>query len=148
MTSPITETFHVVTGKESGADHDQVVMKQYIPQPGDEPIEADQHREADEAMANWVLTFIRTRFPCGYEWCVRSDLRQGVVMISLPLLMGVNKWMVINLAKTSLGHGVLMVTGEILERYRLSRTHYDVGALLAAREKHSALILPSRQVPV
>lgn len=147
MTSPTTEAFHVVTGKESGADHDQVVMEQYIPQPGDEG-EKDHLREADKAMASWVLAFIRTRFPCGYEWCVRSDIRQGVVMISLPLLMGVNKWMVINLAKTSLGHGVLMVTGEILERYKLSRTHYDVGALLAAREKHSALILPSRQVPV
>lgn len=144
MTEPVTEKFHVL---EKQDDHDQVVMEQYIAQPGEESVEKDEFREPDKAMAEWILAFIKTRFPCGYEWCVRSDLRQGVVMISLPLLMGVNRWMLINLKQTSLGHGVLMATGEILERYKLSRTRYDVGALLAARKQHSALVLPSRQVP-
>lgn len=142
MTDLVTTRF--ITEERGGGVHDATVMEQHIAPPGEED---DPFREADLVVARRVRTFLVTRFPVGYEWCVRSDLRQGVVMISIPILMGVSYWMVINLKQTALGHGVLICAGEILERYGLSRTTFNLGAFLEAREKHSALVVPSRKVP-
>lgn len=143
MTEPVTERTHVIERSGAGL-HDSIVMEQHIPQPGGQ---ADQFKEADLDIAKWVRTFLVTRFPVGYEWCVRSDLFHGVVMISIPILMGVKQWMVINLHQTDLARGVLICAGEILERYGLSRTSFNLGAFLDARQQHSALVVPKRKVP-
>lgn len=143
MTDPVTERFTVEERSATGG-HDSVVMHQYIAQPGGE---YDPYKAADFALAGKVRTYLLTRFPVGYEWCVRSDLRQRVVMISIPLLMGVTQWMVINLTTTRLDEGVLQCAGEILERYRQSRTRFNLAAFLDAREQHSALVVPTRGIP-
>ena len=144
MTDVVTEKFHVAENRGHGV-HDSVIMEQHIPQPGGE---ADPFYEQDKTLAKWIHTFVTTRFPVGYEWCVRADLAKGVIMFSIPILMGVSNWYVVNLRKTpDLASAVLSGAGEILERYKLSRSTFSAAALLDAREQHSALVVPGRKVP-
>src|ERR1700688_2311921 len=129
-------------------DHNRVVVSQYVSsRPGGSTFETDPNAEEDQTLARYVRWFLLSKFPCGYEWCVIADTFQGIVTISIPILMGVNKKMVINLRTTPLDQGVLRCAGEILERYWLPRSHFDSGLFLQARQLHSALVLRSRQIP-
>lgn len=141
MTEQITERF--ITEERSGV-HDATVMQQYIPPPGGE---VDLLKAADMALAKKVYAFLKTRMPVGYDWRVVSDQRQGVLLISIPVLMGVCHFGLINLRTTPIADGVVELAGQILERYGLSRTVFNVDALLEARAKYSALVVPTREVP-
>lgn len=125
--------------------HDATVMVQHIGQPGGE---ADPWEAQDLANAKWIRTYLMTRFPVGYEWCCNSDLRHGIIKFSIPVLMGVTNWYVVNLKKSpDLATAVLHGAGEILERYRLSRSIFSQAAFLDAREKHSKLVDNRRGIP-
>lgn len=143
MTDVVTEKF--VPVERGRGVHDATLMVQHVPQPGGED---DEFKAADLALAKRIFVYLTTRFPCGYEWCVNSDLRQGIIKFSIPLLMGVSNWYVVNLRLCSgLDHAVLHGAGEILDRYNLSTCIFSAAALLAAREQHSALVVPGRKVP-
>src|ERR1700722_19156644 len=142
MTEVVTEAF--VTEERGHGVHDATLMVQHITPPGGE---ADPYKAADLALAMKVRAFLLTRFPVGYEWCVCADLAHGIVRFSIPILMGVKHWYVVNLRTTPLDAGVLRGAGEILERYRLSRTLFDITAFLTAREQHSKLVAPRRAIP-
>jgi hypothetical protein len=139
----------VETEESTGrGDHNRVVVSQYVStRPGGLTFENDPHAEEDQKLARYIRWFLMSRFPCGYEWCVSVDHFQGIVDISIPILMGVNKAFRINLRKTAIDTGVLRGAGEILERYWLPRDHFDSGLFLQARQRHSALVLRSRPVP-
>ncbi len=145
---PITVNRHIEEKTYTGG-HDRMVFEKYIPPADVETggFAVDPHRERDLDMARHVRTYLLTRFPVGYEWCVEADIAQGVLKISIPILMGVRNWYVVNLHTTPIDRGVLRGAGEILERYRLSRSRFNLGSFLDARAAHSALVVPSRRVP-
>jgi hypothetical protein len=143
MTEVITEGF--ITEERGFGVHDATVMVQHVTPAGGE---ADPYKEQDLTLAKWIRTYLLTRFPVGYEWCVRADLANKVVMFSIPLLMGTNHWYVVNLPRAgSLDKAVLHGAGEILERYKLSRSVFDQAAFLSAREIHSKLVVQGRPIP-
>lgn len=144
---PIT-VHQTIIPKGRDSDHDSVLLDKYIAPANDEGgVAFDRYKDKDTQLKWQVRNYLVTRFPVGYEWCVESDLAQGVVKISIPVLMGVCKWMAINLHTTDLDAGVLRVAGEILERYLLPRDKFNLAMFLDAREKHSALVVPGRKVP-
>ncbi len=148
MPSDPIEISRTIVERSSFGGHDSIVKENYIaPMDADGRVAADPHRESDRAMAQHVRAFLLTRFPVGYEWCVEADQAQGVIKISLPVLMGVCNWGVINLRTTPIDQGVLRVAGEILERYCQSRTRFQLASWLEARERHSKLVIPSRPIP-
>ena len=100
----------------------------------------------DLDLAAKIMGWLRTRYP-GYPWAVISDLAQGIVRFNIPIVMGVTHWYIVNLRTTTIEDGLVDGAGEILERYRLPRTHFNAGAFLQAREQHSKLVNPHRLVP-
>lgn len=98
--------------------------------------------------ARRVMAVLKTHYP-GHFWCVEHDLKQGICKISIPILMGISNWYVLNLRT----HGdltpgmVIAAGGEILERYGLARGRLNIGSFLEAREQHSALTHRRRPVP-
>jgi hypothetical protein len=143
---PVAIDHDVVIGDHG--QHDSVVIKNYIaPATADCGIAHDPYKDDDFALAEQVRRYLTTRFPVGYLWCVDSDLAHGIVKFSIPILMGVSNWWVINLRTTDLAKGVLQGAGEILERYLLPRDKFSLAAFLDARARHSALVVPGRKVP-
>lgn len=96
-----------------------------------------------------VMAVLKTKYP-RHLWCVEHDLAQGICKISLPILMGITNWFILNLGT----HGdltpgmVISAGGELLERYKLPRGRFEIGSFLEARAKHSALVDRRRPVPV
>lgn len=137
--------------REGFGDHDRTLIDTYIP-PLSREVEGeaahDPYAGADHALKHKVRNFLLTRFPIGYEWCVKSDIAQGVVQISIPVLMGVNNWMVIHVRHPNFSDKVVDLAGQILERYLLPRDKFDLGQFLEMRTRHSALVIPGRPVPV
>jgi hypothetical protein len=110
--------------------------------------EVEAINDFDLWRAGRVMAVLKTQFP-GHLWCVEHDLAQGICKISIPILMGICNWYVLNLRT----HGdltkgmVIAAGGEILERYRLPRCRLEIGSFLDARERHSALVNRRRMVP-
>jgi hypothetical protein len=143
---PVLTDQHLVEG--NNAQHDIVVLEQH-----EAPANAlgnatfDPWKEFDAWRAKRVMHVLQVEYP-GHFWCVVSDNKQGIVKISIPILMGVGNWFVINQKTHDVTPGMVIVAGgEILERYGLTRGRMNVGSFLDAREKHSALVVPSRKVP-
>lgn len=108
---------------------------------------ADPHKEYDLWVARNVIKDLLKVYP-GYPWCVESDVRGHLLKISIPVLMGVCNWYVFNLMETEPTQGaILLAAGELLERYNCPRGKFLLDDFLAAREAHSALVVPSRLVP-
>jgi hypothetical protein len=129
--------------------HDMTLTSQHEAQceeDGITPID-DPYKEYDLWVARNVIKDL-LRVYKGYPWCVESDVRQHLLKISIPVLMGVNNWYVFNLRQTEPTPGaILLAAGELLERYGCSRGKFLLDDYLAARELHSALVVPSRTVP-
>lgn len=143
MTEVVTERF--IAEERGFGVHDATVMEQHIAQPGGE---ADPFYEQDKLLTRLVYVYLKTRFPMGYDWRVQSDLAQGVLKFSIPVLMGVCDWYAVNLRRAgSLDRAVLLGAGELLERYNLSRSIFDQAAFLTARAQHSKLLVPGRPIP-
>lgn len=135
------------------AGHDIVMLTKYEAPAGESngdgtwAVAEDQYKDFDLWRANRVIAFLKLTYP-GHLWAVISDEAQHIVKIGIPILMGVNWWYVINTVETEVTPGAIIVAGgEILERYSLSRTRFNLGAFLDARARHSALVVPSRKVP-
>lgn len=128
--------------------HDRIVLTQHqAPADGDDSIGEDTWKEYDLWAAGEALAVLEAAYP-GHCWRVVHDSFQGMAFISIPVLMGVNRFMAVNLKTHALDdHRVKAAGGEILERYGLKRGRFQEAPFLDARAKHSALVMPSRQVP-
>lgn len=135
---PVTVRSHVL--QEHGM-HDMIVTEKYeAPASDDGGVAFDVHKDFDLWRARRVMALLKTHY-YGHLWCVESDVKQGLVKISIPILMGIGWWYIINLSRTELTpKTVLAAGGEILERYKLSRGRFELGAFLDARAKHSPLV--------
>jgi hypothetical protein len=67
----------------------------------------------------------------GHFWQVTSDSKQGVVTITIPVLLGNHKY-VIKLAGLT-DASVIEAGGHILERFKIPRGQLDVAAFVNAR---------------
>lgn len=132
----------------TASGHDLVVTKSYeapLDAKGD-PIE-DKFAAMDMANAEWMFNVLNREYP-GHAWRCRHDGRQGMAYLSIPILMGINKFWAINLKTDPLSRDLLVrAGGEILERYGLSRTRFNLGEFLEARAKHSLLNRPWGKIP-
>lgn len=137
-----------VLHKEGFGQHDQIMVEKYVAPANDNGgIDTDHFKLKDFELAKTMSTWLMREYP-GYPWCCQSDLRQGVVMFSLPVLMGTDEWYVINLSTTDdICVALAKGGGEVLERYRLRRGRMSVDEYLDARAKHSRLVLPFRKIP-
>jgi hypothetical protein len=137
-----------VLPKTTLGGNDRVMRTQYIaPADGDGGIADDIWKDFDIWAAKQVQNELEKFYP-GHNFRVFHDSFQGVCLISIPVLMGINNFMAVNLKKSALdSERVMKSGGEILERYGLKRGGFELAPFLEAREKHSALVLPSRKVP-
>jgi hypothetical protein len=106
----------------------------------------DQWVAYDQWAAQRAMALLRHHYP-GYDgwWRVSYDSGQGICDISMPLLMGANAVIREKLPITP--QWVVRAGGEILERYRLPRSRFDLDRLLEARGQHSRLLMPWQRVP-
>jgi hypothetical protein len=124
----------------------------------DEPAEVDEHgdyihvedlhKETDAKFERSMLQWLDGHFPMGGYWSTHCDARQGICWFNIPVLMGMDFVWRINMQKDD---DIVMQmhrgAGEICERYSLPRGRFDLDRFLAAREKHSRLVLPTRRIP-
>ena len=137
-----------VIEKTLGNGHDMVVRTQVERPAGpDNEVIVDKYEAQDIANAEWMMGVLLRAYP-GRPWRVKHDGMQGMAYVSIPILMGINKYWAINLDTDPLTEALLIrCGGALLERYSMSRQRFNLGEFLDAREKHSALVLPSRKVP-
>ena len=134
--------------KDSRGGNDRVMLTKYEAQAdADGGIEHDPFKNFDEWATRQVMAELESAYP-GHCWRVVHDSKQGVCLISIPILMGINNYMAVNLKTHALdSRRVKLAGGEILERYGLLRGRFQIDPFLDARAKHSALVVPSRKVP-
>lgn len=134
--------------RDTKGGHDRVMLTRHeAPATPDGGVGVDLLKEYDEWAARQVMKTLESEYP-GHCWRVVHDSFQGMCLISIPILMGINHYMAVNLKTHALDdHRVKVAGGEILERYGLKRGRFELTPFLEAREKHSALVVPSRKVP-
>lgn len=134
--------------KDGPGQHDQIMVEKYeAPANDNGGIDTDHFKIRDFELAKNMGTWLMREYP-GYPWCCVADLRQGIIKFSLPILMGMDQWYVINLRTCGdICVEIAKGAGEVLERYRLPRGRFSLDHFLDAREKHSRLVLPFRKVP-
>jgi len=134
--------------KEASGGHDMVVLHKHdAPSGANGEVLHDPFAKMDFANADWMMQVLNKHYP-GYPWRCVYDGAQKMAYFSIPILMGINKFWAVNLTTDTMDEGLLMrAGGQLLERYRLPRNRFNLGAFLDAREQHSALVVPSREVP-
>lgn len=144
---PVIE-HQTVLEKTTHGGNDRVVLSRYeAPSTPDGGIAFDPFKQFDEWAAREVMKELEKHYP-GHLWRVVHDSKQGMCLISIPILMGINHYMAVNLKTHALDSiRVIKAGGEILERYGLVRGGFQLDSFLEARAKHSALVVPSRKVP-
>ena len=137
-----------VVEKTLPGGHDMVVRTQHEAAAGpDNEIIVDKHTRQDLANAKWMMDVLLKAYP-QRPWRCKHDGAQGMAYVSIPILMGINNYWAINLKSDPLTEAMLVrCGGALLERYSMSRQRFNTAEFLDAREKHSALVLPSRKVP-
>jgi hypothetical protein len=106
----------------------------------------DQWAAYDQWAGQRAMALLQRHYP-GYDgwWRVAYDSGQGICDINMPLLMGGN--VVIREKLPITPQWVVRAGGEILERYRLPRSRFDLDRLLEVRGLHSRLLMPWEKVP-
>lgn len=134
--------------KDAHGAHDIVMRTQHeAPANADGGVDHDPYQGMDLANAKWMMGVLQKHYP-GHLWRCRYDGHHRMAYVSIPILMGINKYWAINLSTDELSEGLLMrCGGELLERYGLARGRFQLTPFLEAREKHSALLMPKREVP-
>lgn len=147
MLDPVTVHEQIVE-KSTPGGHDSLVRTKYVAPTDDygNP-RHDPYARSDVDLSRYIYTFLMTRLPIGYEWGVTVQQEQGIIDILIPVLTGFRNGYRINMKTTPIDQGVLRGANELLERYRLSRTRFNLGALLEVRETHSGLVVPTRRIP-
>lgn len=134
--------------KDTAGGHDRVMLQMLeAPAGPDGEVLEDPFQGFDDWATKQVTETLERHYP-GHSFRVIHSSHHKVCLISIPILMGVNKFMAVNLKTHCLDdHRVIQAGGEILERYGLLRGRFQAVPFLEAREKHSALVVPSRDVP-
>jgi hypothetical protein len=137
-----------VIPKVSHGGHDMVVLTKHdAPAGPNGEVLDDPFERMDIANATWMHEVLTQTYP-GIPWRCIYDGAQKMAYVSVPILMGINKFWAINLTTDELSDGLLRrAGGQLLERYGVSRGRFNLESFLDARAKHSALVLPSRKVP-
>lgn len=142
-----------VVEKSGFGRHDMIMAERYeapsaVNDNGDVVKAVDPYCKNDMELAKLMSQWLQKHYE-GHFWATKADIRQGIVGFNIPALMGMDNWYVINLRKLKkdfieeLAEGA----GQVLERYNLPRGRLHLPSFLEARAKHSALLLPFRQVP-
>lgn len=95
----------------------------------------DPKAAADLALTARVAAVLETHYS-GHPWRVMVDHKQGVVLISLPLVMPKNRHYVLHIEalKTDPAlRAVMRAGGELLERYNVPRSGFSLTPFLEAR---------------
>lgn len=147
----------IVVEKDTHGGHDLVLRATHeAPADADGGVAEDPFKEYDLFVARRAVEVLLTAYP-GYPWSAKHDTvlnrktgnHDKLLLISIPILMGVNNYMAINRQTTPLTPGRIVVAGgELLEIYDCRRGRMLLEEFLDARAKHSALVIPSRKVPV
>lgn len=133
--------------KQNHGGNDRVLLTKYeAPANDNGGVAYDKHQQHDQETARVMMQWLEREYP-GHLWATRADHHQGVVMFNMPVLMGMDKWWVVNLRTHDIIDGMRQGAGQILERYCLKRGRFELDTFLEAREKHSRLLVPSRKVP-
>lgn len=134
--------------KDTHGAHDLVNVTSYeAPSGPDGEVLHDPFKAMDQANQKWMAEVLQRHYP-GHLWSTKYDGAQKMAYVSIPILMGINKFWAVNLTTDQLTDGLLMrMGGEILERYGLKRGRFQLDPFLEARAKHSALVVPGRKVP-
>lgn len=98
----------------------------------------DLYAKFDMWCAGQVYAILEKHHP-GYPWCAQCDAAQGMISISIPVLMGPTlKWALkLKEWETLATHGEKMVkdgAGQLLERFNLPRTGFEAASFLKARD--------------
>ncbi len=95
--------------------------------------EADPFKAADLFLTGQVADVLQRHYP-GHAWLIEVSHAQGVVMLSIPLFMGRNKFVLhmTNLKSDPGLRRVVRAGGEILERYRIPRQRFGLDHFLTA----------------
>lgn len=143
----VTVRQDVLLKDQTGA-HDMVALAKYeAPSGPDGEVLHDPFKAMDMANAKWMSEVLLRAYP-GYPWATKYDGFQKMAFFSIPILMGINKYWAINLKHDEMTEGLLTRGGgELLERYGQRRGRFQLAPFLEAREKHSALLVPGRDVP-
>lgn len=138
----------VVEKSVFGGGHDMVVRTQHMAPAGpDGEVADDPFERMDLANAKWMMEVLRKHYR-GIPWRCVYDGAHKMAFVSIPILMGINKFWAINLTTDEMDEGLLMrAGGQLLERYGLNRERFNLNEFLTARQLHSALVVPGREVP-
>lgn len=134
--------------KSGAGQHDMTAVTSYeAPCGPNGEVLHDPYKKMDQANQKWMAEVLLRHYP-GHFWSTKHDGAQRMAYVSIPILMGVNKYWAVNLVTDTLSEGLLVrMGGEILERYGLRRGRLELGSFLEARDKHSALLNRHRIVP-
>lgn len=138
----------VIEKSVRGSQHDMVVRTLHeAPAGPDNEVLHDPFKKMDLANAKWMMDVLVKEYP-GYMWRTVHDGVQKMAYVSIPILMGINKYWAINLTTDPMTEAMIKrCGGALLERYRQSRTKFNLTSFLEARQKHSGLVVPGRKVP-
>lgn len=144
---PVIES-QAVLPKTAFGGHDVVAVTSYeAPCGPNGEIIFDPYKPMDQANQKWMAEVLQRHYP-GHFWSTKYDGAQRMAYVSIPILMGINKFWAVNLVTDQLTDELLVrMGGAILERYGLKRGRFELTPFLEAREKHSALVVPGRKVP-
>ncbi len=108
----------------AGGHYTKAVFKHNKPGEVDEE---DPYLQADLRLTKALGEFIERSTYAGHPWLIEASHAQGVVMISLPTLMGRNKYVVhlYTLKGDPSLRAIMRGCGEILERYNIRRGSYS-----------------------
>lgn len=136
-----------VLPKTTHGGNDRVLLKKYEAPANDNGGYADDpYRLKDHEVAQTMMRWLDREYP-GHLWATAANLAQGIVQFNIPILMGIDRWWIVNLGTHDVIDGMRQGAGQILERYHLKRGRFDLDTFLQARQNHSRLILPSRPIP-
>jgi hypothetical protein len=99
--------------------------------------EADPHAAADFALGKRIWRALQTWYP-DQRWQVRVDHAQGIIGITLPILMKRNLYQVVHIKSLAADPGlkcIMRAAGECLERLGLPRAGFSLDRFLEARTR-------------
>lgn len=113
----------------------------------------DPHRARDLALTKRVAETLERHYP-SHPWMVEVSHAQGVVYISLPIIMRTNQKFVLhtdNLVSDPGLRAVIRAGGEILERHNVPRSGFRLDDFLTARANNPRnrprLLVPEHYLP-
>jgi hypothetical protein len=100
----------------------------------------DEHlvnHAAELALTMAVAETLERHYPA-HPWMVKVDMKQGVVQISLPLVMPKTEVYVLHIDRLKADpnlHAVMRAGGTILEKYNIPRSGFRLDTFLEARDR-------------